>query len=40
MVDMLLAAERTRFVEGNLRVQGLIAGIVGDNAPIIGYFEI
>jgi hypothetical protein len=40
MVDMLLAAERTRFVEGNLCIQGLIAGIVGGNAPIIEYFEI
>jgi hypothetical protein len=37
---MLLAAEWTRFVEGDLGIQGFVAGIVGDNAPVIEYFEI
>ena len=37
---MPLPAERTRFVEGHLCIQGLVAGIVGDDAPIVHYFEI
>jgi hypothetical protein len=37
---MLLAAERARFPEGNLGIQGLMAGIVGGNAPVIEYLEI
>lgn len=40
MVDMLLAAERARFVEGDLCIQGFVANIVGGNAPIIEYSKI
>ena len=40
MINMLLAAKRTRFVECHFRIQGLVSVFVDYDAPVFKYFEI
>jgi hypothetical protein len=40
MIDMLLAAKRAWFVECHLRIQRLVAGLVGYDAYVVQNFEI